>query len=53
MYVRSSGFIRIPLLSARAVRLAFLLRPLAPNLIRVQNIVHYVGCHPTSKIARD
>ena len=33
---------------ARVVRLAFLfLRSLAPNLIRVQNIVHYVGCHPT------
>ena len=23
------------------------LRSLAPNLIRFQNIVHYVGCHPT------
>ena len=30
----------------------FFLRPLAQNLIRVQNIVHCVGCHPTSKIAR-
>ena len=46
---------------ARVVRLAFLfpssisfsfahflfLRPLPPNLIRVLNIVHCVGCHPT------
>ena len=36
------------LLRARVVRLAFLfLRSLAPNLIRGQNIVHCVGCHPT------
>ncbi len=33
---------------ARVVRLAFLfLRPLVPNLIRVQNIIHCVGCHST------
>ena len=30
--------------ASRQARVSFLLRPLASNLIRVQNIVHYVGC---------
>lgn len=52
MYVRSFGFYPdTSLLSARVVRLAFLfLRSLAPNQIRVQNIVHCVGCHPTNML---
>ena len=33
--------------ASRQARVSFLLCSLVPNLIRVQNIVHCVGCHPT------
>ena len=38
---RPSFFVKC---ASRQARVSFLLRPLAPNLIRVQNIVHKVGC---------
>ena len=49
MYVRSSGFYpdTFGKCASCQARVSFLLRSLAPNLIRVQNIVHCVGCHPT------
>ena len=49
MYVRSSGFYpdTFGKCASCQARVSFLLRSLAPNLIRLQNIVHYVRGHPT------